>query len=69
MCVSVCVCVYVCVNRNRLMDYLPGGLSVCSANKMLPITPQASLAANQIEMGKLRADDGVLGHSTYFALC
>ncbi len=36
-------------------------LSVCLANEMQPITLQASLAANQMEMGKLRDDDGVWG--------
>lgn len=36
-------------------------LCVCLANEMQPITLQASLAANQMEMGKLSDDDGVWG--------
>lgn len=38
-------------------------LSVCLANEMQPITLQASLAANQMEMGKLRDDDWVWGRA------
>ncbi|KAK2833662.1 hypothetical protein Q5P01_017551 [Channa striata] len=40
---------------------LPGVLSICLANEMQPITLQALLAANQMEMGKLRDDDGRMG--------
>lgn len=38
-------------------------LAVCLANEMQPITLQAPLAANQMEMGKLRDDDLVWGKS------
>lgn len=42
-------------------ELLPGVLSVCLANEMQSVTLQALLAANQMEMGKLRDDNGVRG--------
>lgn len=46
------------VNRYSPDGLVSGVLSVCLANEIQPITLQALLAANQMEIGKLRDDDG-----------
>jgi len=61
----VCLCVResncACCARISSDGLLPGVPSVCLANETQPITLQVSLAANQMEMGKLRDDNGVWG--------
>lgn len=59
--VCVCVCICVCCSQILPDEHLPGVLFVCLANEMPSITLPALLATNQMEMEKLRDDDGVQG--------